>query len=372
ALLEDCGYLARAAFLMDRLMSQLGLSGKSFIPLLSSFACAIPGVMAARVIENRRDRLTTILVAPLMSCSARLPVYALMIAAFIPNRRFVGGLLSLQGITLFCLYALGIVVAALAALVFKRTLLRGATPPFVMELPSYKWPSLRVVVHRMVERAWSFLQRAGTLILAVSIVMWGALYYPRLSPSEAAPLLAEREVIATDLERARADGDDVRIAALEASLNAQDVRLDGEQKRRSLLGRAGRLIEPAVRPLGWDWRIGSAVLASFPAREVVVASLGVIFDVGDADQEEGEGRLIDALKRATWRDSGRPLFNVPVALSVMIFFALCAQCSSTLVVIRRETGSWWWAALSFTYMTALAYLGALAAYQVGMLVLGGA
>jgi len=364
AVLEDCGYLARAAFLMDRLMSRLGLSGKSFIPLLSSFACAIPGVMAARVIENRRDRLTTILVAPLMSCSARLPVYTLMTAAFIPDRRFLGGLAGLRGLTLASLYFLGIVVAAFAALVMKKTVLRGETPPFVMELPSYKWPSPGVVAHRMFERAWGFIRQAGTLILAVSVVMWAALYYPRLPADQAAPYLAERHRLEGERAKAPAAGDPEALAALDAALNRADGRLDGAQKRQSYLGRAGHLIEPAVRPLGWDWRIGSAVLASFPAREVVVATIGVIFDAGGA---EAEGhRLGETLRSATWPGSGRPLFNTPVALSVMVFFALCAQCASTLAVIRRETGHWGWAALSFVYMTTLAYLAALVTYQVGM------
>ncbi len=190
--LEECGYLARAAYLMDRLMVRVGLSGKSFIPLLSSFACAIPAVMATRVIENRRDRLTTILIAPLMSCSARLPVYTLMIAAFIPARKFLGGLLGLQGLVLFAMYALGIVIGAGVALLLKRTLLRGAAPPFLMEMPAYKWPSPRVVLHRMFDRGWDFLNNAGTIIFAVSIVMWGALYYPRISPRELAPLTAAR------------------------------------------------------------------------------------------------------------------------------------------------------------------------------------
>jgi ferrous iron transport protein B len=370
AVLEDCGYLARAAFLMDRLMSRLGLSGKSFIPLLSSFACAIPGVMAARVIENRRDRLTTILVAPLMSCSARLPVYTLLIAAFIPDRRFAVGLIGLRGLTLSAMYFLGIIVAAAAALVLKRTLLRGATPPFVMELPAYKWPSPRVVFHRVIDRAWDFLYRAGTLILAVSVLMWAALYYPRLSPSSAAPLKAEQQRLRAERDRAASAGSAELAANLEADLARVSDRLEGAQKRQSLLGRAGRLIEPAVRPLGWDWRIGSAALASFPAREVVVASLGVIFDVGKSDDAEGESRLSDALRSATWPDTGLPLFNTPVALSIMVFFALCAQCASTLAVIRRETGSWWWSSLSFTYMTVLAYLGALVTYQVGMLLVG--
>jgi len=367
AILEDCGYLSRAAFLMDRLMARVGLSGKSFIPLLSSFACAIPGVMATRVIENRRDRLTTILVAPLMSCSARLPVYTLLIAAFIPARSVLGGLLGLRGLTLFSMYLLGIVVAAAAALVLKRTLLRGATPPFVMELPSYKWPSPRVILHRMLERGWDFLSNAGTLILAVSVVMWAALYYPRLPEKTAAPLAAERDRARAELGRLETEavGGPGRVAALGKALAHAEDRLDGAQKRQSWLGRAGRLIEPAVKPLGWDWRIGSAVIASFPAREVVVATLGVIFDAGRAGKDgRGPG---EALRAATWQGTGRPLFNTPVALSVMVFFALCAQCVSTLAVIRRESGHWGWSALSFAYMTLLAYLGALVTYQVGML-----
>ena len=367
AILEDCGYLARAAFLMDRLMSRVGLSGKSFIPLLSSFACAIPGVMATRVIENRRDRLTTIMVAPLMSCSARLPVYTLLIAAFIPNERFLGGLLGLRGLTLASMYLLGILVAAAAALVFKRTLLKGDAPPFVMELPSYKWPSSGVVVHRTLQGGWSFIYRAGTLILAVSIVMWAALYYPRLSPSAAAPLLAEQERLRAQKTAVELKGTDAEKEQLRNALIVVSDRLEGTQKRQSFLGRAGRLIEPAVRPLGWDWRIGSAVLASFPAREVVVASLGVIFDIGES--EDGDRRLSQTLRASTWQGTSRPLFNTPVALSIMVFFALCAQCASTLAVIRRETGHWGWSALSFTYMTLLAYLGALATYQVGMLFL---
>lgn len=368
--LEECGYLTRAALLMDRVMAPLGLSGQSFIPLLSSFACAIPGVMAARVIENRRDRLTTILVAPLLSCSARLPVYTLMTAAFVPGRAYLGGLVGLKGLTLFAMYALGVVVAAATALLLKRTLLREATPPFVMELPPYRWPSPGVVLHRVVERAWDFLHSAGTLILAVSVVVWAALYYPRLPAREAAPLAAERQRLRSERAAAAAAGDAPAVARLEAeSLRARD-RLDGAQRRQSLLGRAGRLIEPLVTPLGWDWRIGSAVLASFPAREVVVASLGVIFEAGDP--EGGGGRLAHALQTATREETGRPLFNTPVALSIMVFFALCAQCTSTLTVMRRETGSWAWPALSFVYMTALAYLGALVTYQVGIRLLAGA
>lgn len=362
-ILEDCGYLARAAYLMDRLMTRLGLSGKSFIPLLSSFACAIPGVMATRVIEDRRDRMTTILVAPLMSCSARLPVYTLLIAAFIPPVA-IGGVLSLQAVTMVALYSVGVVAAAGVAWALKRTVFKGPTPPFVMELPAYKWPSTQVVVYRMLDRGWSFVRRAGTIIVAVSVVMWALLYYPRLPELEANRV--SQQVLAMELARETAV-DPETVAELDARIAAVEARADGLQKRNSLLGRAGRLIEPVVRPLGWDWRIGAAAIASFPAREVVVATLGVIFDIGtDVEGEEGVSRLQVALREAEWRD-GRPLFSVPVALSIMVFFALCAQCVSTLAVIRRETNSWAWPAFSFSYMTALAYVAAMVTYQVGTL-----
>jgi len=370
ALLEDCGYMARAAYLMDKLMSKVGLSGKSFIPLLSSFACAIPGVMATRVIENRRDRLTTILVAPLMSCSARLPVYTLLIAAFIPKRSFAGGLLSLQGLTMLAMYMVGIVVAVFVALLLKKTLLRGETPPFVMELADYKFPSLElwplgVVWHRMLERGWAFIRRAGTIILAVSIVIWATLYYPR-SP-ELEPL-AEREAkLETQLEEPAAGSAEKE--ALQEQLAALEAEMASKQQAYSLLGRAGQVIEPVVRPLGWDWRIGSAAIASFPAREVVVATLGVIFNVGgemDLEDEQVASRLHYALQTATWAGSDRPLFNVPVALSLMVFFALCAQCAATLAVIKRETNSWLWPLFTFTYMTVLAYFAAMLTYRAGM------
>ena len=196
----------------------------------------------------------------------------------------------------------------------------------------------------------------------------GGSYYPRVSPEELKPLLVEKARIEADLDAAKAANDDAKAESLAADLDAIDHRMDGEQERRSFLGRAGKVIEPVVRPLGWDWRIGSAVLASFPAREVVVATMGVIFDVGeDVDEGEGSQRLTNALQTATWPDTGKPLFNIPVALSVMVFFALCAQCVSTLAVIGRETQSWVWPTLSFTYMTVLAYIGAFLAYQLGML-----
>ena len=385
ALLEDCGYMARAAYLMDKLMSRVGLSGKSFIPLLSSFACAVPGIMATRVIENRRDRLTTILVAPLMSCSARLPVYTVMIAAFIP-RRALFGWLGLQGLTLAAMYALGTAVAVVVALVLKRSLLRGPTPPFVMELPPYKLPSLVTVLHRMTERGWSFVRRAGTLIFAVSIVIWAALYYPH--PDDiAAPYQAQRAQVEERMQRAELtligadpqsnqnlDATADEYDRLEEELASIDAQVAGAYQRQSVLGRAGQWVEPIVRPLGWDWRIGCAAIASFPAREVVIATLGVIYNLGsdvDLEAEHDRTRLQTALQQATWDGTDRPVYNVPVALSIMVFFALCAQCAATLAVIRRETNSWRWPLFAFTYMTVLAYFGAMITYQVGMRLGGG-
>ncbi len=402
-ILEDCGYMARAAYLMDRLMVRVGLSGKSFIPLLSSFACAIPGVMATRVIENRRDRLTTILVAPLMSCSARLPVYTLLIGAFIPARTYLGGWLGLQGLTLFAMYLVGIVTAVFVALVLKKTLLRGATPPFVMELPPYKIPSLGIVVHRMLERGWSFVRRAGTLIVAVAIVVWALLYFPHNSAKVDADLRyrqteLEHELASLDSQATpsplkgvgrpavslsnRGEGEarpkDLESAKRREQLAAELARYQdpaerekleaGAYQRQSMLAEMGRWIEPAVRPLGWDWRIGCAAIASFPAREVVLGTLGVIYNLGedvDIHEREGQTQLQAELRRATWDGTDRLVFTVPVALSLMVFFALCAQCAATLAVIKRETNSWRWPVFTFTYMTVLAYLAALATYQIG-------
>ncbi len=370
AVLEDCGYMARAAYLMDRLMVRVGLSGKSFIPLLSSFACAIPGIMATRVIENRRDRLTTILVAPLMSCSARLPVYALLIGAFIPQRTWLFGILRLQGLTLFAMYMVGIVTAVVVALLLKKTLLRGATPPFVMELPPYKIPSIRNVVYRMCERGWSFVRRAGTIIVAVAVVVWALLYWPHDPAVVQADLAEQRQSLEKQLAAATpADAEELKANIARFDNPEEVAKLEaGAYQRHSWLGRAGHWVEPVVRPLGWDWRLGCAAIASFPAREVVLGTLGVMYNLGedvDLDDEEGQTQLQAELRDAKWDGTDRPVFTVPVALSIMVFFALCAQCAATLAVIKRETNSWRWPAFTFVYMTALAYIGALATYQMG-------
>jgi len=347
AILEDCGYMARAAFLMDKLMTKVGLSGKSFVPLMSSFACAVPGIMATRVIENRRDRMVTILVAPLMSCSARLPVYVLMIGAFVPAT-YVGGWLPLQGTVLFAMTALGAVVAVPIAWLLKKTLFRGETPPFVMELPTYKWPSPRIVLHRVYDRAKAFVQRAGTLIFATNVLVWALAYFP----GDHRPA----DQLATQIDELEESSP--QRAALVAAHNQMSERL----LERSVLGQLGHSIEPAIAPLGWDWRIGVGVLASFPAREVIISTLGTIYSLG-GDVDEQNAQLTEALRAATWPD-GRPVYTVPVALSIMVFFALCAQCASTLMVIRRETNHWGWAAFTFGYMTALAYAAAFTTYQI--------
>ncbi|MCE9545200.1 MAG: ferrous iron transport protein B [Planctomycetia bacterium] len=382
AVLEDCGYMARAAYLMDKLMSRVGLSGKSFIPLLSSFACAIPGIMAARVIENRRDRLITVLVAPLMSCSARLPVYLLLTAAIIPSRNILFGLLSLQVATIMAMYLLGIVVAVGAAFLLRHTLLKGPRPPFVMELPAYKVPSVKVVSWRAGERAWEFVRRAGTMIFAVSVVVWAAGYYPRHSKAIDAPHHQELATLQTQidtLETAKADAEKAhgtlneaqqkQLSELNDTQDALQKKIAGDHLRQSYLGQAGHAIEPLVRPLGWDWRIGCAAIASFPAREVLVGTLGVIYNLGSEEDEESPA-LREQLQTATKDGSKELVYNVPVALSLMVFIALCAQCASTLVVLKRETNSWRWPAFTFFYMTTLAYVGAMITYQVGIRLMG--
>lgn len=329
-LMEDFGYMARAAYLMDNVMSKVGLSGKSFIPLLSSFACAIPGIMAARSIKNRNDRLATMLIAPLMSCSARLPVYILLTAACIPERQVFGGWISQQALVLVSMYLLGIVVAICVAWILKKTILKGETPVFVMELPSFKMPSISIVSRKMFQQGMDFVKQAGTLILACTVLIWALAYFPRSEET-------------------------VELSATQTS---------GIQLRNSYLGRAGQAIEPVVRPLGWDWKIGIAVLASFPAREVVVGTMGVIYNLGDEEDEASDG-LRDHLKNARWdHDPTKPVFTVPVGLSIMVFFALCAQCVSTLAVLKKETQSWRWPLFTFVYMTVLAYVAAWVTFVV--------
>ncbi|MFN6301607.1 MAG: ferrous iron transport protein B [Planctomycetota bacterium] len=352
AILEDCGYMSRAAFMMDKFMSAIGMSGKSFLPLMSSFACAIPGIMATRTIENRRDRMVTLLIAPLMSCSARWPVYVLMVSAFVPDNTYLGGWVGLQGAVLFGMMCVGALVAIPVAWLLKRFVFPGEPSTFIMELSSYKWPSFRVVAMRVWERVIAFLARAGSLIFLTSVLIWAAAYFP----GDHSQL--EHTVAQLRAEEARPSPDASKLESLEMQVNKERSDLIS----RSYLGMAGHWIEPIVRPLGWDGKIGIAVLASFPAREVIVATLGTIYSLG-ADQDENSQGLVQQMRSETWPD-GRPVYSLATACSIMVFFALCAQCVSTLVTIRRETNSWRWPVFSFVYMTTLAYIGAWIVYNI--------
>ena len=346
SILEDTGYLARAAFLLDKLMSRVGLHGKAFLPLMSSFACAIPGIMATRTIENRRDRFATILIAPFMSCSARLPVYTLMIGAFFAGQKVLG-FISLGAVLMLAMYTLGITVALIVGFILKRTILKAPPPPFIMELPPYRLPSVRTVFQNMVTRAWLFVKRAGTVILAISIVLWALMYFPRSAGSEF-PVTGSQSVSQTNPEPGT--GNSV---------------LESQQLRNSFAGKLGHAIEPVIRPLGFDWKIGVALIASFAAREVLVSTLSIIYNVGKDENEQSE-TLISAIRNAK-DDSGRTVWTPLTALSLMVFFVLAMQCMSTLAIVRRETNSWSWPLFMFAYMTGLAYLGALLTYQGGRL-----
>lgn len=351
--LEDSGYMPRVAFMVDRLMRSVGLSGQSFIPMLSSFACAVPGIMATRVIPERRDRLATILAAPFMTCSARLPVYSLLISAFVPREYFLGGLVNLQGLVLLSLYLLGIAGGVLTALLLKRTMLRGPTPTFLIELPPYRLPNWRSVLLKLAERGRIFLVRAGTVIFAVAVVIWALVYFPR--PAEIGASYA--------LERER-----VESAPLPADVRQQQLAVvNGAESaaylEQSWLGRLGQLVAPAFAPLGWDWKVSAAVIASFPAREVVIAVLGTIYAVGEED-DEAENALRQQLQTAT-RDDGSLVYTMPMVIGLLIFYAFCLQCIATIAVMRRETNSWRWPVFAWVYMTSCGYLGALLAYQLG-------
>jgi ferrous iron transport protein B len=320
-LLEDTGYMARAAFIMGRVMSKVGLHGKSFIPLLGSFACAIPGIMATRTIGNPRDRLATMLVAPLMSCSARLPVYALMIAAVIPPLR-IFGFLSLPGLTMLSMYLLGLGMALLMAWIFKKTLLRGGPPSFIIELPPYTMPSLRSTLTLMWERAWLFLKRAGTIILGASILLWFLASYPKL-----------------------------------------DGGTPADRLNHSFVGFAGRMIEPAIRPLGFDWKIGIGLITSLVQREVFVRPRGTI-NAGGAGAG-GPGGLAERLRSSRDPVTGANSFTPLTGICIMVYYVLAMQCFSTVAVMRRETNGWKWPLFQVAYMTALAYGVTFIVFRVG-------
>lgn len=327
-LLEDTGYMARGAFLVDRPLRALGLSGRSFIPLLSSFACAIPGVMATRTIPSRLERLAAILVAPLMTCSARLPVYTLLVGAFVPADP-----VWLRGLVLFGLYFAGVAAAALVALVvtrFRRT--RGKELPLVVELPPYRRPALRSVLMKLKVRAGDFLKRAGTVIFAVTVLLWALAYFPRAG---AKPGESEEAVAARQLEQ-------------------------------SYAGRLGHAIEPVIAPLGYDWKMGVGLIASFAAREVFVGAMGVIYSVGEVEGEEGEQKLGDALRAERDPDTGRAVFNGASVASLLVFYVFALQCASTVAVVRRETASWGFALGQLVLYLVLAWVAAFLTYRLGL------
>ncbi len=325
-LLEDSGYMARAAFLIDRLMRAVGLHGKAFVPLLSSFACAVPGIMATRTIESPKDRVATIMIAPFMSCSARLPVYTLMIAAFFSGQKVLG-FISLGAVMILGMYLLGIGVAIIVAWILKHTILNAPSPPFVMELPPYRLPSFGNVAHTLLARVGVFLKRAGTVIMAISILLWVLVTFPR------------------------------------SSVNTINDHMT--QVENSYAGQAGRLIEPVIAPLGFDWKIGIALISSFAARETVISTLSIVYNVG-GDSGAQSTSLVAALRNAR-RANGSRVWTPLVALSLMVFFVLACQCMSTVAIVRRETNSWRWPLFMVSYMLVLAYVASLITYQGGHL-----
>jgi ferrous iron transport protein B len=383
--LEDTGYMSRAAFLMDRLMSKVGLHGKSFIPMLSSYACAIPGIMATRTIESPKDRLVTILVAPLMSCSARLPVYTLLIGACIPDVKVLG-FLKLQGLTMLVMYLLGTVVALIMAWIFKKTLLKGETPMLIMELPPYKLPLFKTVLRHMWDRSKLFLRRAGTVILGISILLWFLATYPRDAEIKTRyDWIRHADVRAEFPQLNTPDAVDAKIAELKIRFASQsgltetnsefqlfkelseiDKEEAGDNLRNSFAGKMGRAIEPVIAPLGFDWRMGIGIVASFAAREVFVSTMSTVYNVGNDASEEGTKNLKQTLREQK-RSDGSPVYTTLTALSLMVFYVFALQCVSTVAVVRRETNSWKWPLFQWAYMGGLAWVFAFAVYRLGHL-----
>jgi ferrous iron transport protein B len=352
SLLEDTGYLARAAFVMDRLLRRFGLPGHAFVPLLSAHACAVPAIMSARLIPDQRDRLATILVAPFLSCSARLPVYVLLIGMLFGDRPLLAAL-AFTG----C-YALGAIAALLTSLIARRTLLRGPSRPMVLELPSYKIPSLRSAIVVTYDRAIVFLRKAGTVIVCICVVLWWLGAYPRVEPpAEVATMRAE----AAQLEH---DGE-ANVAEIHARADAIEMR---HAKAHTFIGRLGRTAEPVFAPIGCDWQLTVGVISSFLAREVFVSTMAVIL-TGSEEAAGGDESLRNRILTTT-RSDGSPLFTTASAASLLVFYVLAMQCLPTLAVCARETGSWRWPVLQFAWMSAVAYGAALLVHRL-VLLLGG-
>ncbi|MEM7446930.1 MAG: ferrous iron transport protein B [Myxococcota bacterium] len=354
-LLEDSGYLARVAFLIDRIMRTVGLHGLAFVPLLSGFACAVPAVMATRTLERERDRLLVMLALPLMSCSARLPVYLLVIGTVFDADAPVFGVITQGALALFSMYALSVLATLTAAAVLGRTVLKGEQGTFVLELPPYRMPRLQSLIPAVYSRVRVFVMDAGTIILALSILMWGLLSFPRDSEVSArfedAREEASRALQGTELTH--------RLS----SLDSEERRI---QTQHSAAGRIGKAIEPALLPLGFDWRIGIGILSAFAAREVFVSTLGVVYGIEGAGNDDAAHRTLRQRLLDSRHPNGTRVFTPLAGIALMVFFVLACQCMSTIAVVRRETGTWKWPALMFSYMTVLAYLSALLVYQIGL------
>jgi ferrous iron transport protein B len=348
SLLEDTGYLARAAFVMDRVMRRLGLPGKAFVPLLSAHACAIPAIMSTRVIENPRDRLVTILIAPLMTCSARIPVYAMVTALIFPQSPLKAALVFTGA------YAAGIIFAMLAALIFQHTILPGGSKPLIIELPPYRLPGLRTAFLHTFDRAKIFVKQAGTIILMISLLLWTLSHYPKSAPPAHAVAMTTQAV---QLEKSgdTKQAEEVRLAA--GRLTAQSAL------QNSFAGKIGRVIEPAIRPLGFDWQIGIGIISSFAAREVVVSTLAIVYGVGDNAAGQNRTSLYDTLRHAA-RSDGTPVFTTAACASLLVYYILAAQCLSTSAVVRRETNSLKWPLFQIFYMTGLAWVAAFTVFQI--------
>jgi ferrous iron transport protein B len=354
-LLEDTGYMARAAFIMDHLMSKVGLHGKSFIPMLSSFACAIPGIMATRTIESPKDRLVTILIAPLMSCSARLPVYTVLIGACIPDIHVLG-VFPLPGLTMLGAYLLGVVAALGMAWVFKKTLLKATAPLLIMELPPYKRPGITAILRHIWDRSKLFLTQAGTVILGINILLWFLASYPRSAAIEQKYTQQKAAAITNALP---ASVSPEALAALDAAQRAENLQ-------NSFAGRMGRLIEPVIKPLGFDWKIGIGILTSFAAREVFVSTMSVVYNAGQSGSSDKTTSLAKVLQ-AQRRPDGKPVFTALTGVTLMVFYVFALQCASTVAVVRRETNSWKWPLFQWVYLGLLAWGLSFLVYQGGKL-----
>jgi ferrous iron transport protein B len=348
SILEDTGYMARVTFMLDKVMRKFGLSGKSVVPMIGGIACAVPSIMSARTIESWKDRIITIMVTPLVSCSARLPVYTLLISLVIPDTKILG-FLSLQGIALMAMYLISIIAAILVALIMKFIIKAKEKSYFIMELPVYRMPRWKNVFYTMYEKSKTFVFEAGKVIIAISIVLWVLATY---GPSERFTAIENKynKIEATST-------DSLQLASLERDRAA-------EKLENSYAGILGQTIEPVIKPLGYDWKIGIALITSFAAREAFVGTMSTIYSVDTGDEATGELKLRDKIRIATNADTGLPVFTFATGLSLMLFYAFAMQCMSTVAVVYRETKSWRWPAIQLVYMTVMAYLAALLAYQL--------